>query len=178
MTNTVKSSVWSFTFIDPGLLLKKILGSKPRPAFYTVHQLIYTKNWFHPVLAHSLPTMLNLYRRVQLERAGKAQHRSACSLRSLFGDRKPKGVSLSCPTKHPGACDAPQRVTLQGTSSNSGLKVSKAALRWLLVRNGNFGIQTHIWLPCVFHKPSSSFGARLQSLDWNPISFPRVGRGF
>lgn len=44
MTNTVKGSAWAFTFIDPGLLLKKILGSKPRPAFYTAHQLIYTKS--------------------------------------------------------------------------------------------------------------------------------------
>lgn len=33
MTNSVKGSAWGFAFIDPGLLLKKILGSKPRPAF-------------------------------------------------------------------------------------------------------------------------------------------------
>lgn len=44
MTNTVKGSAWGFTFIDPSLLLKKILGSKLRPAFYTAHQLIYTKS--------------------------------------------------------------------------------------------------------------------------------------
>lgn len=53
MTNTVKGSAWGFTFIDLGLLLKKILGSKPRPVFYIAHQLIYTKSWFHPVLPHS-----------------------------------------------------------------------------------------------------------------------------
>lgn len=51
MTNTVKGSAWGFAFIDPGLLLKKILGSKPRPAFYTIHQLIYTESWLHLTLA-------------------------------------------------------------------------------------------------------------------------------
>lgn len=79
MTNTVKGSAWGFTFIDPALLLTKILGSKPRPAFYTTHQLIYTKSCFHPVLALSLsPAILNVPGGCSW-RAGQAQRRSAWS---------------------------------------------------------------------------------------------------
>lgn len=178
MTNTVKGSAWGFYIHWAEFVIKENSRFKPWTCILystsaDLHQKVISSCSCSLPHSPQLPFLME----GRSWRVGKAQHRPAWSSQSPNGDHKPKTVNLSSP-KCLGACEAPQMWAPQGASSNSELKASKAALTWLLVRNRSFGIQTHILLPCVFHKPSHLLEAHLKSLDWNPISSPRAEWGF
>lgn len=179
MTNTVKGSAWGFYIHWPGFVIKENSRFKTRTCIsYSTSADLHKKviSSCSCSLPHS--PQLNLHGRLQLESGeGTAGAGLPGAHSPQMGDHKPKTLNLSSP-KCLGAWEAPQTRAPQGASSNSELKASKAALTWLLVRNRSIGIQTHILLPRVFHKPSHLFEAHLKSLDWNPISSPRVGWGF